>query len=149
MYVQLIKFCIIPVLNRSYLLASQLMSMFTISIMLFLNNEKPLVSSFFFFLVTTSIGATINVHFTGMYFLVNSPIILISINTDYQRKILNYTLVLSCWSSPSPPLSFYKNNNFISIFQYSGHLILYDGAISHNWPQITSDHTIWGKSHNS
>ena len=68
-------------LNRSYLLASQLMSMFTVSIMLFLNNEKLLVSSFFFFLVTTSIGATINVHFAGMYFLVNSPII--SSNTDY------------------------------------------------------------------
>lgn len=68
-------------LNRSYLLASQLMSMFTVSIMLFLNNEKLLVSSFFFFLVTTSIGATINVHFAGMYYLVNSPII--SSNTDY------------------------------------------------------------------
>ena len=71
-------------LNRSYLLASQLMSMFTVSIMLFLNNEKLLVSSFFFFLVTTSIGATINVHFAGMYYLVNSPII--SNNTDYHLK---------------------------------------------------------------
>lgn len=56
----------VSVLNRSYLLASQLMSMFTVSIMLFLNNEKLLVSSFFFFLVTTSIGATINVHFADI-----------------------------------------------------------------------------------
>ena len=30
----------------------------------------------------------------------------------------------------------------------TGHLILRDGAILHNWPQIASDHTIWGKSHN-
>lgn len=52
----------VTVVDRSYLLASQLMSMVTISILLFLNNEKPLVSSFFFFLVTTSAGATINVH---------------------------------------------------------------------------------------
>ena len=29
----------------------------------------------------------------------------------------------------------------------SGLLILCDGAISLVWPQITSDHTIWGKSH--
>ena len=28
-------------------------------------------------------------------------------------------------------------------------LILCDGAISHNWPQITSHRTFWGKSHNS
>ena len=58
--------------------------MFTVSVMLFLNNEKLLVSSFFFFLVTTSIGATINVPFAGMYYLVNSPII--SNNTDYHLK---------------------------------------------------------------
>ena len=31
----------------------------------------------------------------------------------------------------------------------SGYLILRDGAISHNWPQIASNRTIWGKSHNS
>lgn len=47
--------------DRSYLLASQLMSMVTVSIMLFLNNEKPLVSSILFFLVSTCIGAMINV----------------------------------------------------------------------------------------
>ena len=32
---------------------------------------------------------------------------------------------------------------------FTGHLILRNGAISHNWPQIASDRTIWGKSHNS
>ena len=31
----------------------------------------------------------------------------------------------------------------------TGHLILCDGVISHNWPQIASDGTIWGKLHNS
>ena len=30
----------------------------------------------------------------------------------------------------------------------TGHLILHDGVISHNWPQIASDRTIWGKSYN-
>ena len=34
-------------------------------------------------------------------------------------------------------------NNF-----HSGHLMLRDGVISHNWPQIASDRTIWGKSPN-
>ena len=29
-----------------------------------------------------------------------------------------------------------------------GHLIFRDGAILLNWPQIASDRTIWGKSHN-
>lgn len=51
----------VTVVDRSYLLASQLMGMVTVSILLFLNNERPLVSSFLFFLVTTCIGATINV----------------------------------------------------------------------------------------
>ena len=31
---------------------------------------------------------------------------------------------------------------------FSGHLILRNGAISHNWPQIAFDRTIWGKLHN-
>ena len=31
----------------------------------------------------------------------------------------------------------------------SGLLILRDGVISHNWPQISSDRTIREKSHNS
>ena len=31
----------------------------------------------------------------------------------------------------------------------TGHLILCDGVISHNWPQMASDGTIWGKLHNS
>ena len=34
-------------------------------------------------------------------------------------------------------------------FSLSGHLILHDCVIWHNWPQIASDRTIWGKSHNS
>ena len=30
----------------------------------------------------------------------------------------------------------------------AGHLMFRDGAISLNWPQIASNRTIWGKSHN-
>ena len=55
-------------IERSYLLATQLMSMLTISILLIVNHEKPLISSFFFFVVTTCIAATINVQW-GMYSL--------------------------------------------------------------------------------
>ncbi|KAL9986140.1 hypothetical protein ACROYT_G000230 [Oculina patagonica] len=47
--------------ERSYLLATQLMSMLAVSILLIVNNEKPLISSFFFFVVTTCIAATIHV----------------------------------------------------------------------------------------
>ena len=53
-------------MEKSYLLAAQLMSMLTVSILLIVNHEKPLVSSFFFFVVTTCIAATINVQW-GLY----------------------------------------------------------------------------------
>lgn len=45
--------------ERSYLLASQLMGMFTASILLIINHVKPMMSSVFFFMVTASIAATI------------------------------------------------------------------------------------------
>ncbi|XP_022782719.1 dolichol kinase-like isoform X2 [Stylophora pistillata] len=48
--------------ERSYLLASQLMSMFTASILLITNHVKPVMSSVFFFMVTTCIAATISIH---------------------------------------------------------------------------------------
>lgn len=52
--------------ERSYLLASQLMSMFTASILLITNHVKPVMSSVFFFMVTTCIAATISIHL-GMH----------------------------------------------------------------------------------
>lgn len=47
--------------ERSYLLASQLMGMFTASILLIINHVKPMMSSVFFFMVTACIAATIGV----------------------------------------------------------------------------------------
>ena len=38
---------------------------------------------------------------------------------------------------------------FILGTSIASHLILCESAISHNWPQIASNRTIWRKSHNS
>jgi len=39
--------------------------------------------------------------------------------------------------------------NAMSMTRLAGLLVLHDGAISHNRPQIASDHTIHEKLHNS
>ena len=70
------------------------------------------------------------------------------------QNTLNRSL---CWPI-STEIFFWGNIDFSHRTQYqsylsfhylAGHLILPDGAISHNWSQIASGRTIWGKSHNS
>ena len=76
----------------------------------------------------------------------------------------NLSFFMKWWICWVPWLSLVQRTGLLSVFpslkhslEYlrwylilqSGHLILRDGEISHNSPQITSDRTIWGKSHNS